>query len=80
MICFSFSFLEPKSLPVPIDYIVVIPPVVLPNNSIYTKLSWKTPVSDYPIETYEFTFSRFIQEGNGSLLMEKVSLPEVSFK
>lgn len=75
-LCF---FIEPKHLPIPNDFKIDILPKLLANNSVYTKLSWKLQDSDYPIETIEFSWSRFIQEGNGSLLMEKILLPEVSY-
>lgn len=82
LFCFFFRSIycgdaEPKHLPAPINFAVDGTEQMI-NSSVYTKLTWKSANSDYPIEKYEITWSRFIGEGNGSLFMEKALLPEVS--
>lgn len=66
----------PKTLPSPTDFTIEAAPRSLPNNSVYARVAWKTPVADYPIEKFEFTWSFYIREG--SLYMEKALVPEAS--
>lgn len=68
----------PKTLPSPTNLTIETEPKLLQNDSVYTRVAWKSPVTDYPIEKFEFTWSFYIREGDGSLFMEKALVPEAS--
>lgn len=78
MIFLSCTCVAPKTLPSPMNFTIEAAPKLLSNNSVYTRVAWKSPVTDFPIERFEFTWSFYIREGEGSLFMEKALLPEVS--
>lgn len=78
MILLCCARVAPKTLPSPMNFTIEAAPKLLSNNSVYTRVAWKSPVADYPIEKFEFTWSFYIREGDGSLFMERALLPEVS--
>lgn len=71
--------LGPNSLPYPTAFAIANGPQLLSNHSVYTKFTWRSPISEYPIDKYELSWSFYIQEGNGSLFMEKAIIPEVNY-
>ncbi|XP_031618171.1 uncharacterized protein LOC116337626 isoform X2 [Contarinia nasturtii] len=66
---------KPKHVSPPTNLAIDSIPKLTVNNSVYTRLKWQEPSSEYPIEKYELSYSLYINEGNGSLVMEKLRLP-----
>lgn len=70
-------FPAPRTLPSPTNFSIDGTPKLLANSTVYTRVSWDSPISEYPIEKFELSWSFYIREGNGSLFMEKTVVPLV---
>lgn len=74
--------LEPQNPSTPKNFTIEIPPTLQANHSVYMRVNWKRPRTEYPIERYRITWALYIYANNDilnqSLLFNESNVSEVN--
>lgn len=58
----------PKNPAPPRDFTIAVPPRLTTNNTVYVKVIWRQPRTDYVIEKYKISWALHLQSDNGTLI------------
>lgn len=58
----------PKNPSPPRDFTIAVPPQLTANNTVYVKVIWRQPRTDYVIEKYKISWALHLQSDNGTLI------------
>lgn len=71
----------PQNPSTPRNFTVDIQPTLLANQSVYMRVHWKRPRTEYPIERYRITWALYLHVNNDilnqSLIFNESSVSEV---